>query len=133
MLESSKAYSGFAVDDAEKAREFYGETLGLKVSVLDEESGLLQLDLAGDRPLLIYTKPDFAPATYTILNFPVDDVEKAVDELTAKGIGFERYEGFEQDEKGIARGDGPDIAWFTEPAGNILAVLTVPSTRSEGS
>jgi predicted enzyme related to lactoylglutathione lyase len=123
MLENSKAYSGFAVDDIEKAREFYGETLSLDVSVLDEENRLLQLDLGGDRPVLIYAKPDFTPATYTILNFPVDDVEKTVDELTARGVEFERYDGFEQDEKGIARdGGGPTIAWFTDPAGNILSV-----------
>jgi predicted enzyme related to lactoylglutathione lyase len=122
MLADSKAYSGFAVDDLEKAKEFYGGTLGLNVTVLDPP-GLLQLDLAGDRPTLIYPKPDFEPATYTILNFPVEDVEKAVDELTAKGVSFERYEGFEQDEKGIDRnGPGGGIAWFTDPAGNILAV-----------
>ncbi len=123
MLENSKAYSGFAVDDIEKAKEFYDKTLSLDVSVLDEENGLLQLDLGGDRPVLIYAKPDFTPATYTILNFPVEDVEKTVDELTARGVEFERYDGFDQDEKGIARdGGGPTIAWFTDPAGNILSV-----------
>jgi catechol 2,3-dioxygenase-like lactoylglutathione lyase family enzyme len=122
MFADSKAFSGFAVDDLQKAREFYGETLGLKTTVLDEEN-LLQLDLAGDRAVLIYHKPDFTPATYTILNFPVEDVEKAVDELTDRGVAFERYEGFEQDEKGIDRGPGPDIAWFRDPAGNILSVL----------
>jgi predicted enzyme related to lactoylglutathione lyase len=122
MLENSKAYSGFAVPDLEKALEFYGETLGLKTSVLDEEN-LIQIDLPGDRPVLVYKKPDFTPATYTILNFPVEDVEKTVDELSAKGITFERYDGFEQDEKGIDRsGPGGGIAWFTDPAGNILAV-----------
>ena len=122
MLADSKAYSGFAADDLEKAQEFYGETLGLSVTVLDPP-GLLQLDLAGDRATLIYPKPDFEPATYTILNFPVDDVEKAVDELTAKGVTFEQYEGFDQDEKGIDRsGPGGGIAWFKDPAGNILAV-----------
>jgi predicted enzyme related to lactoylglutathione lyase len=122
MLENSKAYSGYAVDDVDKALEFYGETLGLKTSLLDEENGLIELDLGGDRSVLIYRKPDFVPATYTILNFPVDDVDKTVDELTARGISFERYEGFDQDEKGIFRGPGPTIAWFTDPAGNILAV-----------
>jgi catechol 2,3-dioxygenase-like lactoylglutathione lyase family enzyme len=122
MLENSHAYSGFAVDDLGKAREFYGETLGLKTTALDEENGLMQLDLAGDRPTIVYLKPDFAPATYTILNFPVDDVEKAVDELGSRGVSFERYEGFEQDDKGIARGPGPDIAWFKDPAGIILSV-----------
>ena len=123
MFAQSKAFSGFAVDDLEKAREFYGETLGLKTTVLDEEN-LLQLDLAdGERPTLIYVKPDFVPATYTILNFPVEDVEKAVDELSGRGVAFERYDGFGQDEKGIAHGPGPEIAWFKDPAGNILSVL----------
>jgi catechol 2,3-dioxygenase-like lactoylglutathione lyase family enzyme len=122
MLADSKAYSGFAVPDLEKALEFYGETLGLKTSVLDEEN-LIQIDLPSDRPVLVYKKPDFTPATYTILNFPVEDVEKTVDELSAKGITFERYDGFEQDEKGIdGNGPGGGIAWFTDPAGNILAV-----------
>jgi catechol 2,3-dioxygenase-like lactoylglutathione lyase family enzyme len=122
MLENSKAYSGFAVDDLNKAQGFYGDTLGLKTSVL-EQGNLLEIDLAGDRPTLIYIKPDFTPATYTILNFPVDDVEKAVDELSSKGVTFERYEGFDQDEKGIDRsGPGGGIAWFKDPAGNILSV-----------
>jgi catechol 2,3-dioxygenase-like lactoylglutathione lyase family enzyme len=123
MLADSKAFSGFAVDDLEKARQFYGETLGLKTSVLDEENGVLSLHLAGDRDTLIYLKPDFTPATYTILNFPVEDVDKAVDELSARGVRFEKYDGFDQDEKGIARGPGPTIAWFKDPAGNILSVL----------
>jgi catechol 2,3-dioxygenase-like lactoylglutathione lyase family enzyme len=122
MLENSKAYSGFAVDDLDKALEFYGDTLGLKTSVL-EEGVLLQLDLPGDRPTLIYLKPDFTPATYTILNFPVEDVEKTVDELTERGVEFERYEGFDQDEKGIDHsGPSGGIAWFKDRAGNILAV-----------
>jgi catechol 2,3-dioxygenase-like lactoylglutathione lyase family enzyme len=120
MFANSKAFSGFAVDDLDKARVFYAETLGLSTS---EENGLLMLHLAGDRPTLVYPKPDFTPATYTILNFPVDDIDRAVDELTARGVTFEHYDGFEQDEKGIARGEGPKIAWFTDPAGNILAVL----------
>jgi catechol 2,3-dioxygenase-like lactoylglutathione lyase family enzyme len=123
MLADSKAFSGFAVDDLQKAREFYGETLGLKTSVLDEANGLLALHLAGDRDTIVYHKPDFTPATYTILNFPVDDVDSAVDELTQRGVTFERYDGFGQDEKGIARGNGPNIAWFKDPAGNILSVL----------
>jgi predicted enzyme related to lactoylglutathione lyase len=123
MFENTKAYSGFAVDDVGKAQEFYGETLGLKLSVLDEENGLMSLDLAGDRTTLVYAKPDFVPATYTILNFAVDDVDKAVDELASRGVSFERYDAFEQDEKGIARGPGPQIAWFKDPAGNILSVL----------
>ena len=123
MLANSKAYSGFAVDDAEKALEFYGETLGLKTTVLDEENGLMSLELAGDRPTLVYRKPDFTPATYTILNFPVDDIDEAVDGLAARGVRFERYDAFEQDEKGISRGNGPQIAWFKDPAGNVLSVL----------
>ena len=122
MLTDTKAYSGFAVDDVDRAREFYGDTLGLKTAVLDEENGLLSLHLAGDRETIVYHKPDFTPATYTILNFPVDDVDGAVEELTARGVRFERYEGFDQDEKGIARGSGPQIAWFKDPAGNILSV-----------
>jgi predicted enzyme related to lactoylglutathione lyase len=122
MLENSRAYSGFAVDDIEKAKEFYGGTLGLKHTVL-EEGMLLQLDLAGDRPTLIYQKPDFVPATYTVLNFPVDDVEAAVDELSSRGVTFERYEGFDQDERAIDRsGPAGGIAWFKDPAGNILSV-----------
>jgi catechol 2,3-dioxygenase-like lactoylglutathione lyase family enzyme len=123
MLENSKAYSGFAVDDLEKARKFYGETLGLETSIVSEEQGLMSLELAGDRPTLVYQKPGHTPADYTILNFPVDDIDEAVDELAARGVRFERYEGFEQDEKGVARGNGPDIAWFKDPAGNILSVL----------
>jgi catechol 2,3-dioxygenase-like lactoylglutathione lyase family enzyme len=120
MFENTKAFSGFAVDDVEKAREFYGETLGLKTS---EEHGLLTLHLAGDRPTLVYPKPDHTPADYTILNFPVDDIDAAVDALTERGVRFERYDGAEQDEKGIARAIGPYIAWFKDPAGNVLSVL----------
>jgi predicted enzyme related to lactoylglutathione lyase len=122
MLENSKAYSGFAVPDVDQAREFYGETLGLKTEVL-EDGNLLQLDLAGDRPTLAYIKPDFTPATYTILNFPVEDIDAAVEELSSRGVSFERYDGFDQDDKGIDRsGPGGGIAWFKDPAGNILAV-----------
>ncbi|HEV8597259.1 MAG TPA: VOC family protein [Candidatus Dormibacteraeota bacterium] len=120
MFEHSKAFSGFSVDDIPKARQFYGETLGLRVS---EENGLLTLHIAGDRNTVIYPKDDHTPATFTILNFPVDDVDKAVDELTARGVRFERYEGFDQDEKGVFRGAGPLIAWFKDPAGNILSVI----------
>jgi predicted enzyme related to lactoylglutathione lyase len=123
MFANTKAYSGFAVDDLQKAREFYGETLGLKTSMISEEGGVMSLDLAGDRGTLVYQKPDFTPATYTILNFPVDDIDKAVDELAARGVRFERYDGFEQDERGIARSEGPYIAWFKDPAGNVLSVL----------
>ena len=123
MLATSKAFSGFAVDDLDRAQAFYGVTLGLKTSVIDPENGLMMLHLAGDRDTVVYRKPDYTPATYTILNFPVDDIDQAVDELAARGVSFERYDGFEQDEKGIARGLGPDIAWFRDPAGNILSVL----------
>jgi predicted enzyme related to lactoylglutathione lyase len=123
MFADTNAYSGFAVDDMERAREFYGETLGLNTSVLDEANGLMTLHIAGGRNTLVYQKPDFTPATYTILNFPVDDIDEAVDELGRRGVRFERYEGFDQDEKGIARGPGPAIAWFKDPAGNILSVL----------
>lgn len=120
MFANTKAFSGFAVDDIAKARAFYGETLGLKTS---EENGLLTLHLAGDRPTLVYPRPGHTPASYTILNFPVEDIEKAVDELGERGVKIERYEGFEQDERGIFRGGGPLIAWFTDPAGNVLSVI----------
>ncbi len=120
MFTNTKAFSGFAVDDVDKAREFYSETLGLKVS---DENGLLTLHIADDRPTLVYPRPNHTPAEYTILNFPVDDIDQAVDDLTARGVQFERYEGFEQDERGIMRGEGPPIAWFKDPAGNVLSVI----------
>jgi catechol 2,3-dioxygenase-like lactoylglutathione lyase family enzyme len=120
MFEDTKAYSGFSVDDIPKAKQFYGDTLGLRVT---EANGMLQLHIAGGRVTLVYPKPDHTPATYTILNFPVDDVDKAVDELSARGVTFERYEGAEQDDKGVMRGMGPPIAWFKDPAGNVLSVL----------
>ena len=123
MLENSHAFSGFAVKDIDRAREFYGETLGLKTSMLDEENGLMELHLAGDRTTLVYAQPDSTAASYTILNFPVEDVEATVDGLAERGVSFERYDGFEQDEKGIARGQGPEIAWFKDPSGNVLSVL----------
>jgi predicted enzyme related to lactoylglutathione lyase len=123
MFENTRAFNGFAVNDLQKARQFYGQTLGIKTTVLDEENGLMSLDLAGDRTTLIYQKHDLQPGNYTILNFQVHDVEGTVDELTRRGVQFERYEGIEQDEKGIARGGGPLIAWFTDPAGNILSVI----------
>jgi predicted enzyme related to lactoylglutathione lyase len=126
MFANTKATNGFAVDDIEAAKQFYGETLGLGTKELSEEFGVMSIELAGGRDTLIYRKDDFTPATYTILNFEVDDIDAAVDELTAKGIAIERYEGFDQDEKGIARGPGPSIAWFKDPAGNILSVLQQP-------
>ena len=120
MFANTKAFSGFAVDDMDKAQEFYGATLGLKTSM---EHGLMTLHLAGDRPTLVYPKPDHTPANYTILNFPVQDIDEAVDELGKRGVEFERYDGFGQDEKGIFRQEGPYIAWFKDPAGNVLSVL----------
>lgn len=121
MFDTSRAFSGFAVRDIAEAAKFYGETLGIEVS---EDSGLLFLQLGQDRMILVYPKPDHTPASYTILNFEVDDVDAAVAELVERGVEMERYEGFSEDDKGIARGDeGPPIAWFTDPSGNILAVL----------
>jgi catechol 2,3-dioxygenase-like lactoylglutathione lyase family enzyme len=120
MFTDTRAFSGFAVDDIDKARQFYGDTLGLKTSV---ENGLLTLHIAGNRETLVYPKPGHTPAEYTILNFPVDDIDAAVDALAARGVRFERYDGFAQDEKGIFREAGPDIAWFKDPAGNTLSVL----------
>ena len=123
MFANTKAISSFAVDDVGRARAFYADTLGLNVSVQDEH-GLMTLHLAGDRDTFVYEKPDFTPASYTVLNFQVDDVDEAVDRLAARGVTFERYEGFGQDDKGIARGNGPTIAWFEDPAGNILSVVS---------
>jgi catechol 2,3-dioxygenase-like lactoylglutathione lyase family enzyme len=122
MFKDSKAFSTFAVDDVPRAKQFYGETLGLDVT---DEMGGLALELAGGTTVFVYPKPDHTPASFTVLNFPVDDVEAAVDQLTAAGVRFERYEGeIATDEKGIHRGgEGPAIAWFTDPAGNILSVL----------
>jgi catechol 2,3-dioxygenase-like lactoylglutathione lyase family enzyme len=125
MLESSKAFSGFAVDDLDKASQFYGETLGLRMEVLDAENGLLTLHLPGDRDTLIYISPGMTPPSYTILNFPVDDIDQAVDELAARGVSFEQYgnDDLPQDEKGVMREGPPLIAWFKDPAGNTLSVL----------
>jgi predicted enzyme related to lactoylglutathione lyase len=120
VFENTKAFSGFSVDDVLKAKEFYSETLGLKVS---EEYGMLWLHIAGDRDILVYPKADHTPATYTILNFPVDDIEKAVNELAERGVRFERYDDSDTDERGIFRGGGPFIAWFKDPAGNVLSVI----------
>ena len=120
MFANTTAFSGFAIGDLEAAKKFYGETLGLRTS---EQYGLLTLHLAGDRDTLVYPKPDHVPAGYTILNFQVDDIDAAVDELVRRGIPMERYEGMGQDDKGINRAGGPYIAWFKDPAGNILAVL----------
>jgi predicted enzyme related to lactoylglutathione lyase len=120
MFADTKAFSGFAVDDVQRAQEFYGGTLGLKTS---EANGLMTLHIAGGRDVIVYPKPGHEPAGFTILNFPVDDIEATVDELLARGVSIERYDGFEQDERGIMRGGGPYIAWFKDPAGNVLSVL----------
>ena len=128
MFKDTKAFSGFAVDDLAKAREFYGDTLGID---LIEENGMIGLHIADSGDIMIYPKDDHVPATYTILNFPVKDVDEAVDELVERGISFERYEDFEHDERGIVRdADGPAIAWFTDPAGNILSVLQMEESQS---
>jgi catechol 2,3-dioxygenase-like lactoylglutathione lyase family enzyme len=126
MLANSKAFNGFAVDDLREAQRFYGETLGLDVELLDEENGLLALHLAGDRDTLAYLSPEMTPPSYTILNFPVDDIDAAVDGLSARGVSFEHYEEMPQDEKGVMREGGPLIAWFKDPAGNTLSVLQEP-------
>ena len=120
MFKDTKAFSGFAVPDIEAARTFYANTLGIETF---EDNMMLILKLAGDRDTLIYPKPNHEPATYTILNFGVDDIEATVDELLERGVDMEIYDGFEQDERGIARAGGPPIAWFRDPAGNILAVV----------
>jgi predicted enzyme related to lactoylglutathione lyase len=122
MLSESQAFSGFSASDIAEEKRFYSDVLGLDVS---EEYGMLHVHLGSGAHVLIYPKADHIPATYTVLNFPVDDIEKTVDELVAKGVAFERYEqmGSEVDERGIFRGGGPYIAWFTDPAGNVLSVL----------
>lgn len=122
MFKDSHAFSGFSVNDIPKARAFYGGTLGLDVGD-SSEMGLLELRLAGGATVIVYPKENHEPATFTILNFPVPDVDAAVDRLNAAGVRMERYPGLEADAKGIARGNGPTIAWFKDPAGNILSVL----------
>jgi predicted enzyme related to lactoylglutathione lyase len=123
MFKNAKAFSGFSVDDIPTAKQFYGQTLGVDVT---EENGMLTLHLATGGDVLIYPKPNHTPATYTMLNFPVSDIDQAVDDLTARGVKFEHYNttDLQTDAKGIVRGNGgPPIAWFTDPAGNILSVL----------
>jgi catechol 2,3-dioxygenase-like lactoylglutathione lyase family enzyme len=126
MFKDSKAFSGFSVDDVAEAKKFYQDILGLEIG--QEMMGMFEVKLGTGGSVMVYPKDDHKPATYTVLNFPVSDIDAAVDELTAKGVEFEKYEGFEQDEKGIARstdpGHGPSIAWFKDPAGNILSVLS---------
>ena len=126
MFEKTKAFSGFAVGDIAAAKQFYGETLGIRVT---EDAGMLTLHLGGERPVLVYPKEDHTPADYTILNFPVDDIAAAVEQLSARGVRFERYEGtpMATDEQGIFRGGGPLIAWFRDPAGNVLSVIEMAS------
>jgi catechol 2,3-dioxygenase-like lactoylglutathione lyase family enzyme len=123
MFKHTKAYSGFSVNDLQKAKQFYSNILGL--TVVDNPMGLMKLQIEGANNILIYPKPDHTPATFTILNFPVEDIDRAVDELTAKGVQFEHYGGdIQTDAKGVSRGNGgPNIAWFKDPAGNILSVL----------
>ncbi len=121
MLGDSKAFSGFSADDIPKAKTFYADTLGIEVT---EENGMLTLNLAGgDRPTLVYPKPDHEPAGFTILNFPVRNIDEAVRALSDRGVEFERYEGMGQDELGVMRDQGPPIAWFKDPAGNVLSVI----------
>jgi predicted enzyme related to lactoylglutathione lyase len=126
MLADAKTFSGIGVDDFDKAKQFYGETLGLRTTVVDEENGMMTLHLAGDRDTFLYESPAFSPAGYTVLNFEVDDIDAAVDELGSRGVKFELYDEFPQDDKGVMREAGPPIAWFKDPAGNVLAVLQNP-------
>jgi predicted enzyme related to lactoylglutathione lyase len=120
MLSTSKAFSGFSVNDIATAKAFYADTLGLEVG---EANGMLNLKLASGAHVLVYPKANHEPATFTILNFPVDNIDEAVDHLAARGVTMTRFEGFDVDERGIFRGGGPFIAWFTDPAGNVLSVL----------
>lgn len=126
MLGNSKATSGFAVKDLNAAREFYEGMLGLRVEVLDQEHGVTMLKLGDGGETLMYLSADMRPPSYTILNFEVDDIDEAVERLASRGVGFERYDGFEQDEKGVVRSPGPEIAWFKDPSGNIISVLSQP-------
>ena len=120
MFRDVPAFSGFSTSSIAESLEFYGTTLGLEAS---ETNGLLEIKLGGGGQVLIYPKDNHEPATFTVLNFPVGDIDEAVDALSARGISFERYDGFAQDEMGVMRDQGPDIAWFKDPAGNILSVL----------
>src|SRR5215212_8751552 len=124
VLSDSKAFSGFSVDDPDAARRFYEDTLGLRVSEVEGARGsMLRLQLGSGGEVLVYTKPDHTPAEFTVLNFPVADIAAAVDELAARGVTFQRYEGMPFDERGIMTGGGPPIAWFTDPAGNVFSVI----------
>lgn len=125
MFKNTKAFSSFSVNDMQKAKDFYQKVLGL--DVVEGKMGILELHISGSSPIMIYPKPNHIPATFTVLNFPVENVEESVDGLVKKGVHFEIYneETFKTDEKGISRGEGPNIAWFKDPAGNILSVLEV--------
>ena len=120
MFENTRAYSGIAVRDLQAARKFYGGTLGLRTS---EEYGLMWLHLAGERETLVYEQPNATPASFTILNFEVDDIDRAVEGLASQGVRFERYDDMDQDDKGVFRAEGPYVAWFKDPSGNVLSVL----------
>jgi catechol 2,3-dioxygenase-like lactoylglutathione lyase family enzyme len=124
MLTDSHAYSGFSSNNIPATKAFYADTLGLEVT---EENGMLTLHLAGGGTVLVYPKDDHQPATYTCLNFPVADIDATIDDLASRGVTFERYEGTTQDERGVAREYGPPIAWFTDPAGNIVSVIEEPA------
>lgn len=125
MLKESKAFSGFSVNNVQEAKNFYGQILGLEVSEVPEMHGVLSLHIAGSSDILIYPKPNHTPATFTILNFPVNNIDEAVEELNKRGVKFEHYteEYIKTDDKGVSRGDGMSIAWFKDPAGNILSVI----------
>ena len=125
MFKNAGAFSSFSVDDAEAAMKFYGETLGLEVSEIPDMAGLLEVQIPGGTKVMVYAKPNHAPATFTVLNFAVDDIDAAVDELTRRGTTFEHYDkgDLKTDDRGILHGPGPKIAWFKDPAGNILSVL----------
>ena len=120
MLGTRPAFSAFSASDVEAERAFYAETIGVDV---DEDDGTLMLNLAGGQRVFVYPKPNHTPASFTVLNFEVDDIDAAVDELAARGVRFERYEGYGQDERGIIREQRPPIAWFKDPSGNILSVI----------
>jgi catechol 2,3-dioxygenase-like lactoylglutathione lyase family enzyme len=126
MLSGNRVTSGFAVNDMAKARDFYEGTLGLRVEILDQEHGVAKLIPGEGCEVLMYLSADMTPASYTMLNFEVDDIDAAVDALSSRGVSLERYDDFDQDEKGIVRGPGPEIAWFKDPAGNVISVLRQP-------
>jgi catechol 2,3-dioxygenase-like lactoylglutathione lyase family enzyme len=123
VFEKTKAFASYAVPDIDAARDFYGETLGLETSV--NEWGVLILSIEGSQDVMVYPKPDHAPAAFTVLNFPVEDIDQAVDALAERGVEMQRFQGFDHDDRGIVRGSGPTIAWFHDPAGNILSVVEV--------